>query len=158
MSDTHVHVADFGLARVLSSNHVIGTRTMQRRAHPGFRHLSSYEHKRLMSYRIIWRPSHLGDPYSHFQIVCKVAAEGNFPKLSHLHLGVQRICGRMVTEREGCSSSTDILQSLVKLQQYAKVIVLMYIWFHLFTIYQLRNVLDYVYACVERSTFTRVMH
>ncbi len=35
MSDIHVYVADFGLARVLSANHVIGTRTT-RVGTPGF--------------------------------------------------------------------------------------------------------------------------
>ena len=123
--DQHVYLADFGLARVLSSTQMLGTQTLQAGT-PGFQAPEQLKAEHvdqscdvyafgvvlleLFGEKPVW------EGLNHFQIMCKVAVEGVLPEYSHLPHDMQRVREMYIVARP--SRKNLLLLSLRPLYNY----------------------------------------
>ena len=125
-SDNHVFLADFGLSRVISSSHLLGTKTIQSGT-PGFQAPEQLRAEaidvgadvyafgaliiELFGEEPIWKGL---TPY---QIIVKVALNDVFPDYSRLPLNIQRICSMCMKPKHERSSIGHVLRSLLFLSK-----------------------------------------
>ena len=117
-------LADFGLSRVISSSHVLGTKTIQSGT-PGFQAPEQLRAEtidvgadvyafgalliELFTEKPIW------EGLTPYQIIVKVAINGDFPDYSTLSPNVRKICSLCMKPRHERSSISDVLKSLLRL-------------------------------------------
>ena len=121
-SDNHVFLADFGLSRIISSTGNLGTRTLTAGT-PAFQSPEQLKAEvvnegadvyafgvllvELFGERAVW------ENLTPYQIIVKVAVEGQVPDASHLPPGVQGICGRCLRNKDERAGIGVILKALL---------------------------------------------
>lgn len=123
--DHHVFLADFGLAQVISTSPVLGTKTMQSGT-PGFqapeqlRAESVDEGVDVYGFGAVLieffgeKPVWAGlNPY---QIIVKVVVNGEVPGYGHLPHSIQLICNDCLKPRVNRSKMTGVLKALLQIR------------------------------------------
>ena len=124
--DKHVFLADFGLSRVISSGHVLGTKTIQSGT-PGFQAPEQLRAElidvgadvyafgalliELFSEKPIW------EGLTPYQIIVKVAINSDFPSYGELPSSIQEICALCMKQKRERSDICDVLKSLLLLSE-----------------------------------------
>ena len=117
-------LADFGLARAITSSQALGTKTMQSGT-PGFQAPEQLRNEGVDEKADVYAmgavlielfgEKPLWPPLSWYQIMYRVSVEGQFPTCAHLPQPLQKVCGMCLTNKASRAPSAMVLKSLCEL-------------------------------------------
>ena len=117
-------MADFGLSRVISSSRVLGTKTIQSGT-PGFQAPEQLRAEAIdMGADVyafgallieVFGEKPIWEGLTPYQIIVKVAINGEYPDYMRLPTNIQVICSMCIKQKDDRSTITDVLRSLVLL-------------------------------------------